>query len=201
MATSQTRISDVKFEQQNPNPSRQYAAKWPRPSVSDRVGIHFPLHGQARGSLNTHGPGLLNRHAVVGVPNGWNRSDAQTGQSFQRLYKRRKSRRAKGDTNGARWLYQICDEYLARSMWLPGEDLSIADFSVYPWCAQMDCAGTVTVNIPNLSRWFDRRTGPSVQKGMSILSKSVTHSWMTDAEREIMSRDHVRLPTIYEGNT
>lgn len=86
-----------------------------------------------------------------------------------------------------RRLYQICDERLARSTWLAGEDLSVADFSVYPWAAQMDRAGIDDTNLPNLKRWFRRMSDRrAVQRGMAVLSESVTPARMTDAEREIL---------------
>ena len=87
-------------------------------------------------------------------------------------------------------LYHVCDNQLSRNQWLAGDTLSIADFAVYPWAAQMDRPGLDIASFPNLDRWFARLSArPGVARGMAVLSDLTSPATMTDEEREIMFGD------------
>lgn len=89
--------------------------------------------------------------------------------------------------NETRRLYGVCDGQLARTEYLAGDTLSIADFVVYPWAAQMDRPGIDIAEFPNLKRWFDTLSArPGVQRGMDVLSDRTSSATMTDEEREVM---------------
>lgn len=56
----------------------------------------------------------------------------------------------------ARRLMRVLDARLAVSEYVAGQDYTIADIAMFPWCEQPDKRGLEHAEYPNFKRWFDR---------------------------------------------
>jgi GSH-dependent disulfide-bond oxidoreductase len=66
-------------------------------------------------------------------------------------------------------LYAVLNSRLGRSVFLAGDEYTIADIATYPWVARFDYHKTNLADYPNVKNWFDaigRR--PAVQRGMAV---------------------------------
>jgi len=82
----------------------------------------------------------------------------------------------------ARRLYGVLDDQLSDYEFVAGDDLSIADFAIYPWAIPHKLQDIDFADFPNVSRWFETlRARPKVQAGYEVL-KAERDAAKVDAE-------------------
>lgn len=81
-----------------------------------------------------------------------------------------------------RRLYEVLDRQLAAVRYVAGNELSIADFALYPWVAYHQWAGVDLDGLDHVSRWLaelSKREG--VQRGLKFNEKRID-DLLADAE-------------------
>jgi len=70
-------------------------------------------------------------------------------------------------------LYGVLDRQLARSEWVAGDFLSIADFAIWPWAKGWERQEQTLDDKPHMARWLDAMaTRPAVQRAMAVAEGS-----------------------------
>ncbi len=97
-------------------------------------------------------------------------------------------------TNEAGRLYRVLDKRLAGRDYLAGEDYSIADMAVFPWCRLHARQGQDIDDFPNVKRWFEKIAArPAVARDMAQLEDIVEgfseESWEVSFGRRQYGRD------------
>ncbi|WP_372840853.1 glutathione S-transferase N-terminal domain-containing protein [Phaeovulum sp.] len=66
-------------------------------------------------------------------------------------------------------LYGVLDRQLAKSEFVAGEFLSIADFAIWPWASLWEGQQQTLEDKPNLARWLEQIAArPAVQRGRAL---------------------------------
>ena len=69
----------------------------------------------------------------------------------------------------ARRLYGVLDKHLGQYDYVAGEDYSIADMAIWPWCARWEWQRIDMDELPNVRRWYVEIAGrPAVQRGYNV---------------------------------
>jgi len=90
-------------------------------------------------------------------------------------------------TNEAKRLYNVMDRRLDGREWIAGNDYSIADIAIFPWCRTPERRGVDHNDYPNCSRWFDRVAArPAVQRGVKVLEEHRRAGPHSDKSWEMM---------------
>lgn len=79
--------------------------------------------------------------------------------------------------NEANRLYGVLDKQLSDHPYVAGNDISIADFAIYPWSLHPDTEGVDITDYPQIQSWqklMEQREG--VQKGMELLADTKSKS-------------------------
>ena len=88
-------------------------------------------------------------------------------------------------TNEARRLYGVIDKRLAESVYLAGDDYSIADIATFPWLRSHERQGQDLDDFPDLKRWYEIiKMRPAVRRGIDVLK---------DLRREFDNKAHENL--------
>ena len=73
----------------------------------------------------------------------------------------------------ARRLYGVLDKHLGQYDYVAGEDYSIADMAIWPWCARWQWQKIDMDELPNVKRWYTQIAGrPAVQRGYCVPSEA-----------------------------
>ena len=73
-----------------------------------------------------------------------------------------------------RRLYEVLDGRLAESRYAAGDDLSIADFALYPWVAYHQWAGVDVDGLVHVSRWLSELSErEGVRRGLKYNEKRI----------------------------
>ena len=81
----------------------------------------------------------------------------------------------------------VLDKRLAETRYLVGDDYTIADMAIFPWCRTPERRGVDHNDYPNCSRWFDRVAArPAVQRGVKVLEKHRRAGPHSDKSWEMM---------------
>jgi len=71
--------------------------------------------------------------------------------------------------NESRRLFEVLDGQLARTEWLAGPDLSIADIANWCWVRTHRWSGVSVEGLPHLQRWLDAmKARPACQRGVAV---------------------------------
>ena len=74
-------------------------------------------------------------------------------------------------TNEAKRLYGVIDRQLAQSMYLAGNDYTIADIATFPWARSWENQGIDWADYPHAKRWFDAISErAAVKRGVQVLA-------------------------------
>ncbi len=85
--------------------------------------------------------------------------------------------------NEAHRLYGILDDQLADNEFVAGDELSIADFAIWPWAVPHQLQEIDLGEFPNVNRWFELlRARDAVQRGYDALKKERDESKLDSAE-------------------
>jgi GST-like protein len=72
--------------------------------------------------------------------------------------------------NEAKRLCGVLDTRLGKTAFVAGDDYTIADMAIWPWCMNPDRRGISYDPYPNLRRWFDRIAArDGVKRGLQVL--------------------------------
>jgi len=75
-------------------------------------------------------------------------------------------------TKEARRLYGVMDKALSSRSHIAGDQLSIADFAIFPWLRSWQNQGIEWSEFPHLKAWFDRiGERPAVQRAVQVLAE------------------------------
>jgi GSH-dependent disulfide-bond oxidoreductase len=89
-------------------------------------------------------------------------------------------------TNEAKRIYGVLERRLAESLYLAGDDYSIADIATFPWLRNWKNQGIELSEYPHVKAWFDKIAArPAVQRGVAVLAdlrKPITD----DRAREVL---------------
>jgi GST-like protein len=92
-----------------------------------------------------------------------------------------------------RRLYEVLDGRLAQTRYVAGDEISIADFALYPWCAYHQWAGVEVDGLESLSRWLaELAEREGVQRGLKYNEKRIE----TMLEEADAIRDTVGATTL-----
>ena len=73
-------------------------------------------------------------------------------------------------TDEAARLYGVLDRRLGESEWIAGAELTIADFSIYPWIIPHERQGQDLDTFPHLQRWYQAlKSRPAVRRGVDVM--------------------------------
>ena len=90
-------------------------------------------------------------------------------------------------TNEATRLYGVMDRRLAQVPYLAGQDYSIADMAVFPWCRNWEGQGQDIGQFPHFKRWFEAIAArPAVQRGLQVLADRRRAGPIDDQTREML---------------
>lgn len=90
--------------------------------------------------------------------------------------------------NEANRLYGVLDKQLSDHPYVAGNDISIADFAIYPWSLHPDTEGVDISDYPQIQSWqklMQQREG--VQKGMELLADT------KDKSKNMSDEQHKKL--------
>ncbi|HEY4370959.1 MAG TPA: glutathione binding-like protein [Burkholderiales bacterium] len=74
-------------------------------------------------------------------------------------------------TNEARRLYGVVDKQLAKTPYVAGKSLTIADIAIWPWMRNWKGQGVEMDELPNVKRWFtELEARPAFQRGVTVLA-------------------------------
>ena len=69
----------------------------------------------------------------------------------------------------ARRLYGVLDTHLDRYAYVAGDEYSIADMAIWPWCARWQWQRIDMDELPHVKRWYQEiARRPAVQRGYSV---------------------------------
>jgi len=89
-------------------------------------------------------------------------------------------------SNEARRLYGVMDKQLGVTLYLAGNDYSIADIATFPWTRSWKNQGIELDEFPNVKRWFDEIAArPAVIRGVEVLA-SARKDLTGDKQREVL---------------
>ncbi len=86
-------------------------------------------------------------------------------------------------TQEAQRLYRVIDQRLSGREYI-ADELSIADFAIFPWLRSWERQGVELEQYPHVQRWLaalDVR--PAVQRGLAVLSERASPAPLTDAQK------------------
>jgi len=84
-------------------------------------------------------------------------------------------------------LYSVMDKQLAKSVYLAGNEYTIADIATHPWAQGFDRRGVVADDYPNVKRWVELiHDRPAVKRGIKILEDDRPPGNFTAEEREVL---------------
>ncbi len=84
-------------------------------------------------------------------------------------------------------LYGVMDKKLSSSIYLAGDEYSIADIATHPWAQGFERRGVDANDYPNVKRWVNLiHDRSAVQKGSKVLANERPSGNFTAAEREIL---------------
>lgn len=85
--------------------------------------------------------------------------------------------------NEAHRLYGILDDQLANNEYVAGDEISIADFAIYPWAIPHKLQDVDLEEFSNVNRWYEAmRARPKVQAGYEVLKKERDEVKALDSE-------------------
>lgn len=88
--------------------------------------------------------------------------------------------------NETKRLYNVMDKRLAENEYIAGDDYTIADMAIWPWCLSPDRRGVDHDDFPNVKRWFETiNARPGVQKGLKVLD-GIQRAPLDEKARDIM---------------
>ena len=71
--------------------------------------------------------------------------------------------------NETRRLYGVLDQRLGEATYVAGEDLTIADFAIWPWAARAEWQSITFDDLPNVARWWRALAArPGFQAGFAV---------------------------------
>lgn len=71
--------------------------------------------------------------------------------------------------NEAKRLYGVLDKQLAGKEFVIGDEMTIADFAIFPWSAKWDWKGVEITDYPEVTRWYKALAErPAFQKGYNV---------------------------------
>ena len=95
-------------------------------------------------------------------------------------------------TNEAARLYGVLDKRLAERRYVVGDDYTIADMAIFPWCRLHARQGQNIADFPNVMRWFEGVAArPAVAKDMDEL-EDIVGDWDVESW-EVSFGDRQRL--------
>lgn len=66
-------------------------------------------------------------------------------------------------------IFRVIDNRLGESAWLGGNDYSIADMAVFPWCYSYEKRGVEVAQFPRFKRWWDvMEARPAVRRTLAM---------------------------------
>ncbi|QIG98867.1 MULTISPECIES: glutathione binding-like protein [unclassified Bradyrhizobium] len=72
-------------------------------------------------------------------------------------------------SNEARRLYGVLNDRLGESIYVAGDDYSVADIACFPWVMTHKAQGVSLDDFPHVRRWFAAlRARPKLQKGLAV---------------------------------
>ena len=83
----------------------------------------------------------------------------------------------------------MLDKQLSNHHYVAGENISIADFAIYPWSLHPDTEGVDIKDYPQIQSWqklMEQRIG--VQKGMALLADA-----NKDTSKKMSDEQHKKL--------
>lgn len=89
-------------------------------------------------------------------------------------------------TNEAKRLYGVMDKQLGKSVFLAGNEYTIADIAAFPWTRSWQNQGVDLDDYPNVKRWHEAIAArPAVQRGVEVLA-SARRALTDDKARDIL---------------
>ncbi len=89
-------------------------------------------------------------------------------------------------SNEVKRLCGVMDKRLAENEFIAGDEYTIADIAIYPWCRNPERRGVDHADYPNLLRWFNQIDArPAVIEGNKIL-EGVPRAELDDKAWDIM---------------
>ncbi len=86
-------------------------------------------------------------------------------------------------TNEVQRLLGVMDRELEKSIYLAGNEYTIADIATFPWVRSAQNQGINWVEFPNVRDWFEKiNTRPAVQRGVKLLADLRTPLVSTEAK-------------------
>ena len=89
-------------------------------------------------------------------------------------------------TNEARRLYGVIDKQLAKTPYIAGKSLTIADIAIWPWMRNWKGQGIEMDELPNVKRWFtELEARPAFKRGVTVLA-DLRKPGMDEKAKEIL---------------
>jgi len=89
-------------------------------------------------------------------------------------------------TNEAKRLYGVLDKQLAKTPYVAGKSLTIADIAIWPWMRNWKGQGIELDDLPNVKRWFtELEARPAFKRGVTVLA-DLRKPGMDDKAKEIL---------------
>jgi GST-like protein len=89
-------------------------------------------------------------------------------------------------SNEAKRLYGVMDKQLAKTPYITGKNLTIADIAIWPWMRNWKGQGIEMDELPNVKRWFtELEARPAFKKGVTVLA-DLRKPGMDDKAKEIL---------------
>ena len=83
-------------------------------------------------------------------------------------------------TDEAKRLCGVLDRRLAQVEYVAGEDYSIADMAIYPWCQSPERRGLDLADFPNVSRWFAVMAAKPATIRADEIAEEVRQRWAAE---------------------
>ncbi|MDB5581297.1 MAG: glutathione S-transferase [Bradyrhizobium sp.] len=89
-------------------------------------------------------------------------------------------------SNEAKRLYGVIDKQLAKTPYITGKNLTIADIAIWPWMRNWKGQGIEMDELPNVKRWFtELEARPAFKRGVTVLA-DLRKPGMDDKAKEIL---------------
>ena len=86
-------------------------------------------------------------------------------------------------TNEAARLYRVIDRRLAETMFIAGDEYTIADMAIFPWLRSHENQGQSLDDYPSLKRWYEgMEARPAIRRALDV-GKGLRRS-LTDIDQE-----------------
>src|SRR3712207_5929330 len=90
---------------------------------------------------------------------------------------------APGYRDGAARLYRVIDRRLAESLFIAGDEYTIADMAIFPWLRSHENQGQSLDDYPSLKRWYEGvEARPAIRRALDV-GKELRRS-LTDIDQE-----------------